>query len=38
MKYLERCVKEGLRMYPPVPLIERVSDSPVQIGNNNLFA
>ena len=33
MKYLERCVKEGLRMYPPVPLIERVSDS-----NNNLFA
>lgn len=37
MKYLERCIKEALRLYPPVPFIERVSQDYVKIGNENEF-
>lgn len=38
MKYLERCLMETLRMYPPVPIIAREIKKDVKLGglfNNN---
>lgn len=32
MKYLERCLLETLRMYPPVPMIARQIKEEVQLG------
>ena len=32
LKYLENCLKEALRLFPPVPIYERVSQNDVQIG------
>lgn len=32
MKYLERCMMETLRMYPPVPIIARQLKEELQLG------
>ena len=32
MKYLERCIMETLRMYPPVPLIARQINEDLKLG------
>ena len=37
MKYLERAIKEMLRLYPSVPLIGRILKQDVQIGTYTLF-
>ncbi|XP_072942435.1 cytochrome P450 4C1-like isoform X2 [Epargyreus clarus] len=33
MQYLERCIKESMRLYPPVPFISRVISETVQLSN-----
>jgi len=35
MKFLERCLLETLRMYPPVPIIARKLQDDVKLGNTN---
>ena len=35
LKYLERCIKETLRLYPSAPFLERAIDTEVQLGKNN---
>jgi hypothetical protein len=35
MKFLERCLLETLRLYPPVPLIARKVQEEVKLGNTN---
>jgi hypothetical protein len=35
MKFLERCLLETLRMYPPVPIIARKLQEDVKLGNTN---
>lgn len=37
MKYLERCLMETLRMYPPVPIIARQLRQDVKLGENSIF-
>lgn len=32
MKYLERCIKESLRLYPSVPFISRVLNGDLELG------
>jgi cytochrome P450 len=34
MKYLERCIKESLRLFPPVPLFARLLTEDMQVGEN----
>ncbi|CAH0560443.1 unnamed protein product [Brassicogethes aeneus] len=36
MKYLERCMMETLRMYPPVPIIARQSNQEINLVSENL--
>lgn len=35
MKYLERCLMETLRMYPPVPVIARELKHDVRLSNSH---
>jgi cytochrome P450 len=37
MKYLDGCIKESLRIYPPVPFILREVTEPINIGLLNEF-
>lgn len=37
MKYLERCLMETLRLYPPVPIIARQIKQDLKLGNNEYF-
>jgi len=34
MKYLECCIKEGLRMYPSVPMLARSINSDLKLGKS----
>ncbi|CAH0560444.1 unnamed protein product [Brassicogethes aeneus] len=36
MKYLERCLMETLRMYPPVPIIARQINQDIKLASSNL--
>ena len=36
LNYLERCIKESLRLYPSVPFISRRIDSDIQLSKHNL--
>ncbi|XP_050528841.1 cytochrome P450 4g15-like [Daktulosphaira vitifoliae] len=36
MKYLERCIMETLRMYPPVPIISRQLKENVKLGSKDI--
>ncbi|KAL0100493.1 hypothetical protein PUN28_019659 [Cardiocondyla obscurior] len=38
MKYLERCLMETLRMYPPVPVIARTINTDLKLGNYTIPA
>ncbi|XP_026471358.1 cytochrome P450 4C1-like [Ctenocephalides felis] len=38
MQYLERCIKEVLRLYPSVPLISRYNEEPLQLSKHLLPA
>ena len=37
LPYLTRCIKESLRMYPPVPLIARTLTKPLDIGDGRIL-
>jgi cytochrome P450 family 4 len=38
LKYLERCIKETLRLYPSASFYERATNEDIQFGNmNNLI-
>jgi cytochrome P450 len=37
MKYLERCIMESLRLYPPVPVIARELQEDLKLGKYKLF-
>lgn len=37
MEYLERCIKESLRLYPPVPVISRLLTKDLQLSINSIF-
>lgn len=32
LEYMDRCVKESMRMYPPVPIIGKKFNAPVKTG------
>lgn len=34
LKYMDRCLKEALRLYPPIPFISRVLDEDLTTSNN----
>ena len=36
MKFLERCLLETLRLYPPVPVIARKLQEDLKLGNTNI--
>ena len=38
LKYLEACIKEGLRLYPSVPIIERTISEDVEVDGHQIPA
>ncbi|XP_058053773.1 probable cytochrome P450 6a13 [Anopheles bellator] len=36
MDYLDRCINESLRMYPPLPMLQRLSSKPYHIPDSNV--
>lgn len=37
LTYLDRCIKETLRLYPSVPFISRDLTEPLDLGNNYIL-
>lgn len=36
LKYLERCLKEAMRLFPPVPMVQRVLREDLKMGKTEI--